>query len=401
MSDTYGRKPFMLLSTVGLGLGFTITLLSRRVWPLLLAAAVDGSSSCMYSIAQACVTDCVGRGDKLSEALGLFQGLAIGMAFTIGMPIGGVLAVKKGPRFSVCVSVALCALNALLTGLVMPESLHRARRKPAVDFTMANPVGALRLLSRSPISLGISICYCLHWIANAGLQINFFNYTEKKLSWTPAQSGGGLALMGILVAVAPKLIIPRFGLRRALPLCLAVYAAAQLLIGAAPAGSGTAWVYTGLALSAVGSVAFPTTLALLNQQVGEDEGGAIQGAADTVKTFTTVCANPLMAACFGYFISAKAPKGLMGGSYYVGGGVAALAALVALVTITRYGHLADDEKPAAPAAAAVPPPHAPPEPAVELRVEPRQEPRDEAPPAPSAVFAEPLSSELRSTETEQ
>lgn len=44
-------------------------------------------------------------------------------------------------------------------------------------------------------------------------------------------------------------------------------------------------------------------------QVADDEGGAVQGAADTVKTATTVAANPLMAACFGYFISERAPKG--------------------------------------------------------------------------------------------
>jgi hypothetical protein len=49
-----------------------------------------------------------------------------------------------------------------------------------------------------------------------------------------------------------------------------VYAVAQCLIAAAPSGNSgtsTACVYAGLALTAAGSVAFPATLAYLNDQV--------------------------------------------------------------------------------------------------------------------------------------
>lgn len=63
----------------GLGIGFLLTMLGGSMWVLLLAAAIDGCTSCMYSIAQAAVTDCVGDGPKLSESLGLFQGLSIGI----------------------------------------------------------------------------------------------------------------------------------------------------------------------------------------------------------------------------------------------------------------------------------------------------------------------------------
>ncbi|CAM9298848.1 unnamed protein product, partial [Ectocarpus sp. 13 AM-2016] len=48
MSDKYGRRPFLALSALGLGLGFYLTYHSRRVWMLLLASAIDGCTSCMY-----------------------------------------------------------------------------------------------------------------------------------------------------------------------------------------------------------------------------------------------------------------------------------------------------------------------------------------------------------------
>lgn len=44
----------------------------------------SASSCVLHSIAQACITDCVGTGPKLSEAFGVFQGVALGMAFMIG-----------------------------------------------------------------------------------------------------------------------------------------------------------------------------------------------------------------------------------------------------------------------------------------------------------------------------
>jgi hypothetical protein len=67
-----------------------------------------------------------------------------------------------------------------------------------------------------------------------------------------------------------RLIIPAFGAAKSIPFCLAVYAVSQFLIAAAPAGNSvasTACVYAGLALTATGSVAFPATLAYLNDQV--------------------------------------------------------------------------------------------------------------------------------------
>ena len=78
LSDKYGRKPFMIYSSVGLGAAFSIILNAKNVDLFYLAAAIDGCSSCMLSQAQAYVADITGSGEDISIALGQFQGFAVG-----------------------------------------------------------------------------------------------------------------------------------------------------------------------------------------------------------------------------------------------------------------------------------------------------------------------------------
>ncbi|CAN0082112.1 unnamed protein product, partial [Ectocarpus sp. 12 AP-2014] len=178
MSDKYGRRPFLALSALGLGLGFYLTYHSRRVWMLLLASAIDGCTSCMYrqaNMAQACITDCVGTGAGLGEAFGLFQGLSLGMAFMIGLPMGGVLGAKYGVRFPLLVSVGLCLVNFVMIAFVMPETLPDEKRVKKVDLKQANPLGAVTMATRNQLITGVFACWTLLWIAHVGLQINWIN----------------------------------------------------------------------------------------------------------------------------------------------------------------------------------------------------------------------------------
>lgn len=59
----------------------------RALAPAVVTSLTHSSARCLLlscSMAQACITDCVGTGPGLGEAFGLFQGLSLGMAFMIG-----------------------------------------------------------------------------------------------------------------------------------------------------------------------------------------------------------------------------------------------------------------------------------------------------------------------------
>ena len=78
LSDKYGRIPFMMYSSAGLGTAFAMILNAQNVNVFYIAAAIDGCSSCMLSQAQAYVADITGSGEDISIALGQFQGFAVG-----------------------------------------------------------------------------------------------------------------------------------------------------------------------------------------------------------------------------------------------------------------------------------------------------------------------------------
>ena len=49
LSDIYGRRPFMMMSSLGLGLAYTITMHATYPTFFYAAAAIDGLTSCMFS----------------------------------------------------------------------------------------------------------------------------------------------------------------------------------------------------------------------------------------------------------------------------------------------------------------------------------------------------------------
>lgn len=342
LSDKFGRRPFMALASLGLGVGFLISSQAQNAWMLMVAAALDGCTSCMYAIANAYVVDVAAPSGRLVQALGAFQAIALGGSFMFGLPLGGVLGMKKGIRFPLYVAAALCALNVLFIALFVPEPVSKeARAEKKVSLAASNPWGAVRTLGGSPLLAGTAAAYFLVWIAHSAMQINWINFTQARFGWGVAQSGLSLCLMGLLVGVAPRLLIPVLGTRRSITSGICLLASANFLLAFAK----QEWmVYVGIVLLGVGSIVFPALLGFLSDQAAEGAVGAMQGAADTVKTLTTVFAYPLASLVFGYAISEERGERKMPGLHMAMGGtlLAAAAGLVKL-TLSRYGHLAQPE----------------------------------------------------------
>jgi MFS family permease len=145
MSDSFGRRPFMLLSACGLGIAYTITLNARRPRMFYLAAMIDGLTSCMFSQAQSYVTDMNNRKDSadrqsISVVLGRFQGIAVGMAFIFGIPLGAVLGAKYSLKSPLYLSIAFCVVNAILIAFFLPEqNTLESISMDGIDSHSSNP----------------------------------------------------------------------------------------------------------------------------------------------------------------------------------------------------------------------------------------------------------------------
>merc|ERR1711988_11321 len=110
LSDRLGRKPFMILSALGLGTGqFLASHAKKVIWPLFVGAMIDGMTSFSSPIATSYISD-ITPSHKLGEAFGLFQGIAQGAAFMVGIPIAGILGKKFGIMLPLKIAYSLCLI---------------------------------------------------------------------------------------------------------------------------------------------------------------------------------------------------------------------------------------------------------------------------------------------------
>ena len=166
-------------------------------------------------------------------------------------------------------------------------------------------------------------------------KINFVNYSQYKFGWNVAQSSASLCLIFVFTALFPRLLLPLFGIRRAIQLCSCLFALGFTTLGLA---TKTPHVLLSLILIAAGSVSLPATLALLTNQAPASEKGSINGAADTVRTLSSAIGFPLMTGVFAYFISDKAPFPLPGAALFLGAAVSVLALLSLQVALWYHDH---------------------------------------------------------------
>jgi hypothetical protein len=163
-----------------------------------------------------------GSGSNLPIALSRFQGTAIGLAFTVGIPLGNLLVEKYGIFAALQTSIGLCLLNAILIATLLPRNspghststrlLSLATSGAAVcgrssPFLRASPLGALMMLGRTKGLFVSALAYLLATFAHAGMQATWVNYLSHRFSWSSAQSGATLMVIGLAVALLPPLFM--------------------------------------------------------------------------------------------------------------------------------------------------------------------------------------------------
>ena len=261
LSDKHGRKPLIAWSAFGFALtniiqafaGRAPTLQASKVL-LYLADFVDGISSCMNPVCQAYVADCTlqGSGASLASNLGVFQGLSIGGAFVVAFPVGGMLGAKYGPKLPILLAAAFQVINGLLATFVTPESNVRVQSKKKsadadkLEISLAdlNPLTGMRKLlgigkdvvpgfgtSSVPLLRTASMAYFCMSLARGSLDAQFVNYSNIRFGWSQAQSGPVLVMVGLMLAIVPRILVPILGLQNCISYGLLVYA-----VGLASAG---------------------------------------------------------------------------------------------------------------------------------------------------------------------
>ena len=127
LSDRIGRKPVLIISTIGTALGFFMMGWANTLFILFVARLIDGISGGNIGTAQAYIAD-ISAPEERSKRMGLI-GAAFGLGFIFGPAIGGWTATHYGWGAPMLVAGVMAVVNAILVTGILPESLPPEKRQ--------------------------------------------------------------------------------------------------------------------------------------------------------------------------------------------------------------------------------------------------------------------------------
>lgn len=285
LSDSFGRRSVLLVSTAGLAADWVLMALAPDLWWLVIGRILGGATSATGAVLFAYATDISVPAER-TRSFGLI-GAAMSAGFIIGPALGGVLGAIS-PRLPFWTAAVLSVAAFLYGLLVLPESLPRARRAP-FRWRAASPVGAFRLLGSDGELAGLAFGLFLIGTAGRIFTSVYVLYAAHRYGMNIEQTGLLLAAAGVLDLVMQGVLagpaVRRLGERGTVLLGLTGRTAGMLAMGLAPGG----WLFA-LALlpSSMWGLAEPPLRSLMSARVSEDAQGQVQGASHCVASISGI-----------------------------------------------------------------------------------------------------------------
>jgi DHA1 family tetracycline resistance protein-like MFS transporter len=301
LSDRYGRRPILMTSLAGACCSYLILGFARNIWWLLASRALGGFMAGNISAAFAYASD-VSEPDRRAASLGLI-GAAIGIGFTLGPAIGGILAGNDLHTANflrpAATSAVLSVVAILLVALVLPESNTAALR---VRCRSAVRTGPIRLLLERPTLRLIAGAALLVTIAQSMLDSIIGIWALNKYGFGPRTVGLLIFCIALLSVVMQgalvRILVPRLGESKLATIGAATFVTGLLIAGQAPTLPITIF---GLALCGIGMGAFtPSNSALASKQSQTHDRGIVMGTYQSSSSLARVIgpflSGPLYAA---------------------------------------------------------------------------------------------------------
>ena len=279
LSDAFGRRPVLMTSLAGACVSYVLLGLAQSIWWLLASRMIAGAMAGNIAAAFAYAAD-VSRPEKRAAALGVV-GAAIGIGFTLGQPIGGLLAGgdPRSANFAVpaAVSVGTSLLAILLARFVLPESHTAQHRRQHPDESRR---GAWRLLAARPALALLAAATLIVTYSQSILESIFAIWALHRYGYGPRVVGfllfavalPALLMQGGLV----RLLVPRLGEGTLASFGVVAYVSGLLLLGY---GTVLGATVGGLLLCGLGLGAYnPSASALASKQSRGQDRGAVMGA---------------------------------------------------------------------------------------------------------------------------
>lgn len=282
LSDKYGRRPVLLVSLVGTGIGFLIFGFATTLWMLFAGRILDGITGGNISTAQAYVAD-VTTHENRAQGMGMV-GAAFGLGFIFGPALGGILS-RWGISVPFLFAAALAFANAILLYFTLPETItpdHPARAS-AAGGGWTQVINALKQTRLAFVLL----IYFLFIVAFSIMTTSFALYTMYRFGFDAQHNGYLFALVGMIAVLIQGVFIGRLVKRFGeLPLVIAGALLFTLGLFVTPfvgpqAGGLIALLLITGSFSIGNSLSTPALTSLASKSVGAGEQGGVLGVTQS------------------------------------------------------------------------------------------------------------------------
>ncbi len=214
LSDQFGRRPILIVSTMGTLISLVMIGLAQNLWMLFLSRMLDGLTGGNISVAQAYITDVTDAKNR-ARGLGLI-GAAFGLGFIFGPAAGGFMS-RWGyslPAFAAA-GITLVALVMIIFWL--PESLTPERRQKLQTTNRKtgpsiNARALLEALRRPKIGPLLHTRFFFA-MAFSTFQTIFALYALQRFGLSAQSTGFVLTYVGVLSVVVQGFLIGKLTAR--------------------------------------------------------------------------------------------------------------------------------------------------------------------------------------------
>lgn len=295
LSDRFGRRPVILMSTLGLALDYFIMATAPTLRWLFLGRVLSGITSASFATGYAYIADVTTK-EKRAGYYGML-GAAFGVGFVLGPAVGGLLG-SVDLRLPFWVAGALSLLGTAYGFFILPESLPPERRAP-LDLKNANPLGALGFLRGHGALFGLAAAAFLYRMAHDAMPSLFVLYGDYRYAWSARTVGLVLAVVGVASMIVQAGLVGRaakvFGERRAMLAGFGFGALGFAAFALAPTGS---LFLIGIPFSALFGLTYPNLQSIMTGRVGENEQGRLQGAVASLMGVAGIIAPVMFTQTF-------------------------------------------------------------------------------------------------------
>ncbi len=221
LSDRFGRRRILLLTTAGTALSYLLWIYSGSFWVLVVSRLLGGIMSGNLAVATAAVADITDARNR-SRGMALI-GVAFGLGFILGPALGGLgtfvdLGVNPASMatfsltpfsFPALLALILATFNFIWVWRAFPETLDEAHKRE----NQAKPFKLLHLGSRIPDVKRTLWVYLLFILAFSGMEFSLTFLALERLLYQPHEMTLIFIFIGLILALTQGYVVRKYGHR--------------------------------------------------------------------------------------------------------------------------------------------------------------------------------------------